>query len=672
MRVQGLTGLAVVMSVDSSVRKKWSTRRLEGWNQPVVDLLFELVQRPLFDMAGTLNPIELRGAVPEAEAPALRALLESMLDLTVALGGRGELAEFALDGEVRCFLWEGRKRALPVPHEDRRVKTDFVMVQKHLREDVRKYVPPQVSKLRCSCGAPVAPDDETCLACKRDFTAPLGIESRPEDHECLRPLRSRLMELKVRLPDKDVFRANVFRPSNAFEMLMYEELLPEAGLELTEPRELRRRVELLEEVEQWPRRYRLPGVPATSAFASWCDALVALKKPAVSRVLEQLAREQEHRFKEVADIVPDSPGWHAAGELSFSSLPILFAYKQEHILDALDFVRRFAGARVALSERFLDVLLRIAPERVPEKERKLHEQDLDARALSTGTGLGDYLKRRSAKAKSKAHALAAVLAEAGNPDADDSARRALKELSRAVVEWLAEGRRQALDDIEAPGLVGQLEAVKRAKLFPKAILESAERARLHPAPFGLTGGRCWDVQPGRLAEPDEKARVACPECGRRVTPSRVFHLPALDTGLEARTLRLYECERCDRSLLFARVVKPARAPRTPVRAFVEFRAADALEKPLPKGFVAWRHERFLERQHEGHRLALQVGGLPLLPAERDASLDLDLRCGHPFVRIRIHTRALDLQPGFGGSAIVGGMCMTPGCKKPDVRTERDD
>ncbi len=111
-------------------------------------------------------------------------------------------------------------------------------------------------------------------------------------------------------------------------------------------------------------------VSVTSAFASWCDALAELKRPAVSKVLEQLAREQEHRFKALAGIVPDSLGWHAAGELSFSSLPILFAYKQEQILDALDFVRRFAGAKVALSERFLGVLLRIAPERVSAKERK--------------------------------------------------------------------------------------------------------------------------------------------------------------------------------------------------------------------------------------------------------------------------------------------------------------
>jgi hypothetical protein len=372
VRIEGLTGLAVVMSVPASVRKKWSARRPEGQDAPVVELLFELVERPLFDMAATLDPVELRGAVPEAEAPELRALLESMLDLTVSMGGRGVLAEFALDGEVRCFLWEERHRALPVPHEDRRVKTDFVTLQKHLREEVLQYEPPEpeVGTLRCSCGAPVAADDEACRACKRDFTAPLGIESRPEDFERLRPLRTRLMELNVRLPDKDVFRANVFRPSNAFEMLTLEELLPEAGLELTEPGELRRRVELLEEVEQWPKRYRLPGVPATSAFASWCDALAELKKPAVSKVLEQLAREQEHRFKELAGIVPDSPGWHAAGELSFSSLPILFAYKQEQILDALDFVRRFAGAKVALSERFLGVLLRIAPERVSEKERK--------------------------------------------------------------------------------------------------------------------------------------------------------------------------------------------------------------------------------------------------------------------------------------------------------------
>ncbi|WP_254042381.1 hypothetical protein [Myxococcus guangdongensis] len=362
------------MTVAPSVQKKWSASHLEGGRGPVVELLFDLVERPLFDMAATLNPVELRGAVPDAEAPELRALLESMLDLTVKLGGRGTLAEFALDGEVRCFLWEGSQRALPVPHEDRRVKTDFVLLQKDLREEVLRYEPPEpeVGNLRCSCGAPVSPDDETCRACKRDFTAPLGIESRPEDPEHLRPLRTRLMELNVRLPDKDVFRANVFRPSNAFEMLTLEELLPEAGLELTEPGELRRRVELLQEVEQWPKRYRLPGVPATSAFASWCDALAALKKPAVSKVLEQLAREQEPRFKEIADIVPDAPGWHAAGELSFSSLPILFEYKREQILDALDFVRRFAGARVALSERFLGVLLRIAPERALEKERKPH------------------------------------------------------------------------------------------------------------------------------------------------------------------------------------------------------------------------------------------------------------------------------------------------------------
>ncbi|ABF90246.1 hypothetical protein MXAN_5237 [Myxococcus xanthus DK 1622] len=51
---------------------------------------------------------------------------------------------------------------------------------------------------------------------------------------------------------------------------------------------------------------------------------------------------------------------------------------------------------------------------------------------------------------------------------------------------------------------------------------------------------------------------------------------------------------------------------------------------------------------------------------------MDLRCGHPFVRVRFHTHTLDLQPGFGGGAVVGGVCLTPGCKKPDVRNVRDD
>ncbi|MCK8500189.1 hypothetical protein [Myxococcus fulvus] len=88
------------------------------------------------------------------------------------------------------------------------MKTDFVSLQKHLREEVLRYEPPEleVGTPWCSCGAPVAADDEACRTCKRHFTAPLGIESRPEDFERLRPLRTRLLELNVRLPDKDVFR----------------------------------------------------------------------------------------------------------------------------------------------------------------------------------------------------------------------------------------------------------------------------------------------------------------------------------------------------------------------------------------------------------------------------------------------------------------------------------
>lgn len=670
MRIQGLRGLAARIDAAGASRKKWSAGRLEGQSLPVGELLQELQRRPLFDVSTLICPIELSCAVPEADAPAQRAMLEALLDWTLRLGGRGELAEFTLDGEVRCFLWEGKKRALPVAHSDRRVKTDFVMLQKHRREAALKYVPRKTTVLRCACGTATAPTAVACSSCKRDFTAPIGIESRPENDESLRLLRTRLVKLNIPLPKNDVFLANVFQPRNAFEALTYEELLPRFEFETTDPRELRRRIELLTEVETWPKRYSPPGLLDESSFASWCASLRTLTKPSARKPLERMAREQGHRFKEIAAVAPWAPGWLAARDVSGSSVP--GSYRFEQVKQALDFLWRLAGGKVALSAEFLGVLQHIAPDLVTAKEQKLHEQELDRRALSDGTGFGDYLKRRSAKAKSQAHALAAVLTEAGSPDAKGSAPSARVNLARAVVEWLVEGRRPELKDVEGDWLVEQLETLKRAKRLPKAILESAERARLHPAPFGLTGARCWDVQPGRLSAADLKARAACPECNRRVKPSRVLHIPSLDAGMEARTVHLYECEPCDKSLLFARAVKPARAPKTPARVFVEYRDAAALKKPFPKGFVPWRYERFLTRQHEGHPLALQIGGLPLLPEEHDPALDMDLRCGHPFVRVRIHTRALDLQPGFGGGAVVGGVCLTPGCKKPDVRNVRDD
>ncbi|MCE9669915.1 hypothetical protein LY474_19130 [Myxococcus stipitatus] len=669
MRIKGMTGLAVRVDVAYSTWKKWAASRLEGQNLPVAELVEELRQRPLFDLTGEMFPLELRCAVPEAEAPGHRALLEALLDLTARLGGRGELAEFALDGEVRCFLWQGKKRRLPVPHEDRRVKTDFVMLQKHQREAVLKYVPPKVAVLRCSCGTVAGRSAKSCSGCGRDYTAPIAIEARPAAQARLRTLRARLVELRIPLPQADVFAASVFTSRNAFEALTQEALLAQAGMKLLDPGELARRAALLAEVETWPRRYRLPNQTRELVFDMWCSYELRRVGPDGREVLERLAREQGHRFGELATVVPSAPGWLAAGEVGGSALPR--NERLESVLPALDFVRRFAGDLVSLSDVYLEALWWTAPDLLTPDEQRRCEQSFDGRAIRSGKGLGAYLKRREAKAKSPTLALAALLEEAGDPDVDDDSVDGLKALARAAVEWLMEGRPPELDDMGSDRLVAALEDVKRAGRLPEVVVQRAEEALRHPAPFGLEGAKCWDVQPRQLSEEDEKARAACPECGRRVKPSTVFHIPTLGEGMAARTLRLYECEPCGRALLFARAIKPARPTRKAARAFMEYRDTGELESPPPARFVRWRYERFIARQREGVPLALQLGGLPLSSETHDPSEDMDLGCGHPFIRIRIHTRPLGLQPGFGGGARVGQLCMTPGCKKPDVRIEGD-
>ena len=665
-----MTGLAVRIDVAYSTRKKWAASRLEGQQLPVAELIEELRQRPLFDLTGEMFPLELRCAVPEAEAPGQRALLEALLDLTARLGGRGELAEFALDGEVRCFLWQGGKRRLAVPHEDRRVKTDFVMLQKHQREAVLKYAPPKDAALRCACGAVAGRSAKACSGCGRDFTAPLAIEARPTAQARLRTLRSRLVELRIPLPQEDVFEASVFTSRNAFEALTQEALLAQAGMKLLDPGELARRAALLAEVETWPLRYRLPNQTREPVFDVWCSYELRRVGPDGREVLERLAREQGHRFRELASVVPGAPGWLAAGEVGGSTLP--GNERLERVLPALDFVRRFAGDRVPLSDAYLEALWGTAPDLLTPEERRRCEQSFDGRAIGSGKGLGAYLKRREAKAKSLTLALAALLEEAGDPDEDDTSADGLKKLARAAVEWLVEGRPPELEDVDSATLEAALEDVKRAGLLPELVVQRAEEARRHPAPFGLQGATCWDVQPRPLTEEDEKARAACPECGRRVTPSTVFHIPTLGEGMAARTLRLYACEPCGQALLFARALKPARPTRKAARAFMEYKDTGALESPPPAGFVRWRYERFIARQRQGVPLALQLGGLPLSRETYDASEDMDLACGHPFIRIRLHSRRLGLQPGFGGGARVGQLCMTPGCKKPDVRLEGDD
>lgn len=672
MNIKGLTGLAVRIEFKNAPRKEaaWLRSRLEGQKRSVAQRLEELRQRPLVDLGWLSSPIELCYAVADAEAPAERAFLEALLDLAVRKGGRGELAVFALDGDVRCFLWEGTKRALSVRHSDPRVKTDFVTLRKHRREAALRYVPPRTDALRCACGVPVAPAAVACASCERDFTAPIGIESRPEDLERLRPMRDRLMELRIPLPEGDVFLANVFRPRNAFEAVTHEELLPLAGVKPLSRREMKRRVELLSELEGWPKRYALPGMSGEWSFSQWCVGLVRQLRPSARKVLERLAREQGDLFEEVKAVVRDEPGWMAAGEVSGSSLPA--SYQQEAIAHALDFIRRFGGDRMELPDEYLPALQHVAPDLLTAKELKRGEQYLDERAIRSGVGFGDYLKRRGTKAKSNTHALAVALKQAGDPDAEDRAPDAFQNLARGVVEWLVDGRRPEVEDVDGDWLVREFEALKRSKTLPKVILQRAEEARRLPAPFGLTGARCWDVQPARLSDEDLKARAACPECNRRVKPTRVFHIPSLDTDTEARTLRLYECEPCDRATLFARAVKPARSTRARARVFLEFKNAHEVKRPLPEGFVKWRHERFVSRQVGGKPLALQLRGLPLVLEAHDADLDQDLGCGHPFVRIRIHASQLDLQPGFGGGTVIGGLCMTPGCKKPDVRNVRDD
>ncbi|MCP3097893.1 hypothetical protein LZ198_03275 [Myxococcus sp. K15C18031901] len=665
--------MAVRIDLDDAGRKKWLRSRLEGQTQSVAGLIDALRQRPLHEMVSAHYPFELYGAVPEAEAAQRRVLFEALLDLAVQLGGRGELAEFALEGQVRCFLWEKKKRALAARPSDPRVKTDFLLFQRRLQEAGRKYKPAKTAALRCSCGAPVTPEATTCADCERDFTAPIAIERRPRDLARLRPLRARLMELKIPLPEEDVFEANVFHPRHAFDALTYDALMPKAGLVALEPDELRRRVELLSEVQTWPKRYAFPrrAKPQSGErFDHWCRYGLEDAEPAARKVLERLAREQGHWFQDLLAVDSESPGWLAAGEVSGSSLPCYFS--PADVGPALDCIRRFAGARVALVDEYLTTLQRIAPDLLTAKERKHCEGYVDARAIKHGTGFGDFLGRRAAKAKSPVQGLSSVLGEAGDPDVDDFSRSTLKSLSRAAVEWLVDARPPEVADVEAGGLVRQFNALRRAKAFPEVILQRAEEARRQPAPFGIAGAPCWDVQPGRLSAEDLEARVACPECNRRLTPRTVFHLPTLEEGMQARTLRLYECGSCDGPALLARAVTPVRATKTPVRAFLEYPTASSLAAPLPSGFVPWRYSHFLERQEEGVRPALRVAGLPLSPEVHDPRTDMALRCRHPFVRIRLHALNLGVQSGVGGTFVVGQLCMTPGCKKPDARTQNDD
>ncbi|WP_201755890.1 hypothetical protein [Corallococcus silvisoli] len=461
----------------------------------------------------------------------------------------------------------------------------------------------------------------------------------------------------------------MFRPRNAFEALTFDELLPKAGLTLMKGGALSRIISLMLELETWPKRYPLPGLEAEADFATWCSFMLKEPRPSARRSLERLAKEQGPRFQKLASVIRLKHGWLAAAEVTGSSLPE--TEHPEFIGGVLTFIQRFGEARGGLAPKFLEALQAIAPDLLSAKERKLREQEVDKRALSSGEGFGEYLKRRAAAAKSPVHGLVAVLKEAGDPDAEAfSTPDVLNELSRAAVEWLVDGHRPELEDVDGDWLAGQFKAVQRAKAFPKVILKRAEEARLHPAPFGLTGARSWDVQPARPSSADVKALAACPECNRRVKPSQVFHVPALDKGTQGRTLRFYECERCDRAMLFARAAPPARPTKSPANVFIEYEDPQASGKPYPRGFVPWRFERFVTRQHQGPRLALQFGGLPVSQEGHEPAMAL--RCKHPSVTVRIHTRHLDLQPAYGGSFMLGGVCMTPGCKKPDVRTENDD
>ncbi|WXH27479.1 hypothetical protein WA016_01403 [Myxococcus stipitatus] len=664
-------GLAVRIDYKYSTRKKWLVSRLEGQDRTAGEFLAELRERPLFDLSSLDIPGEIHGAVPAADFPGLRARMEALLDLTVRLGGRAELAEFTLDGEVRCFLWEGKRRALPVRHEDPRVKTDFVMLQKHCREAVLKYKPPRTDALRCSCGAPAEPAAVTCSRCARDFTVPIGIATRPEAHERLRPLRTRLVELKFPLPKHDVFEAKVFCPRNALEALTYDELLPKAGLTFVAPKQLASHVALLSELRMGLKRH-VPLGPEAEDEPGFIDGLRSiLKQPPASarKCLERWAKEQKHLFQAFAAVEPEAAGWLAAAEVS--GFPLHSEHQHDWVREALDFILRFSGARAELSSKFLEELERIAPDLLSAKERKRRERDVDAHALRTGEGFGAYLKRLTASVKSPPQAVAAVLKAAGDPDEeDDFIPNVLKETSRAAVEWLVDGQRPDVGDVPGDWLAGQFKAVQRAKVFPKVILKRAEEARLHPAPFGLPGERTWDVQPVPPSDADSKALAACPECNRRVKPSRVFHVPALEKGTEGRTLRLYECERCDRSMLFARAEKLARSTKAPANVFTEYANPLLEETQPPQGFVRWRFERFVTRQHQGKRLALQFGGLPVTDSWREPVMGL--RCKHSSVSVRIYTDNLDLQPAYGADFMMGRVCMTPGCKKPDVRTERDD
>ncbi|WP_342380019.1 hypothetical protein NVS55_10675 [Myxococcus stipitatus] len=669
MRLKGLMGLAARIDDKYSTRKKWAASRLEGQDCTAEAFIEDLRQRPLFDLSSSNIPSELHGAVPAADFPALRARMVALLDLTLRLGGRAELAEFTLDGEVRCFLWEGKRRALPVRHEDPRVKTDFVLLQKHCREAVLKYKPPRTEGLRCSCGASVAPTAVTCARCARDFTAPIGVAARPENPERLRPLRARIAELKFPLPKHDVFEANVYGPRNALEALLYDELLPKAGLVLMKPQELASRVALLSELGAWVKRHAFLATEAAPGFIDGLKSILE-QKPAVARKrLERWAKDQGHLFQAFAAVEPETPGWLAAEEVS--GVPLHGESRHMWVREALDFIRRFSGARGELSSEFLERLEQLAPDLLSAKERKRRAREVDVRALSTGEGFGDYLRRLTASVTSPAKALSAVLQAAGDPDdEDDSIPTVLKDTSRAAVEWLVDGLRPEVGDVEGDWLAKQFKAVQRAKLFPKVILERAEDARRHPAPFGLPGERTWDVQPAPASPSDLKAVAACPECNRRVRPSRVFHVPALGKGTEGRTLRFYECEPCDRAMLFARGEKLARGRKAPVMAFTEYASPLLEEVQPPPGFVRWRFERFVTRQQQGKKLALQFGGRPVTDSWREPVMGL--RCNHASVSVRIHTDNLDLQPAYGADFMMGGVCMTPGCKKPDVRTERDD
>ncbi|NMO21293.1 hypothetical protein HPC49_29690 [Pyxidicoccus fallax] len=437
-----------------------------------------------------------------------------------------------------------------------------------------------------------------------------------------------------------------------------------------DPRQERRK-RLLEEARGWPERY---PVSQTRDFRSWQTNILEFADASARPVLERLGREHADTLVALSREADGSDlKWSAAARalgLSPGDLyPCTTALAVPVILTSKSWRKQLGLSAMELTP-VMKALSRIAPDRVPEQQRRqLLRQSLeDARqeaecslsALARWCEVSKQLGKRP-----RVECLGEALRLGTRPDADTK-YPGFATFARQLMDWcVVPSAVPELRPWSEAEVRGALEELVEAGL-PAALRKRIQVAREAVPPYGLKPRPAWELKPKRATKPT----LRCEACGATLRPKVELPIPPLTEAHGARTVRIYECDACaeeEPTEEHVRLTVEPRAPRNAPRpeGFTDYPDVYEAKQLRPAEFVLPRYREFLEQQGLGKRRHVQLGGYT--HGVYGEEVLIGVRCRHAETLLEFSPLALKLKLGQVRAAV--GVCLQAGCKKPGISDE---